>query len=159
MCRTPATSALRSGSHRCRRGRCAQAATRRPSGAVSLITAGARRENFAMIIYLGRRWRQAGDPAQGPGEAVPRIDKALVAASRAIRIANDLASVDRDRAEGRLNLLLLPPAGTADIAALERQVDRYVRLHDHLLRDVADAGVLRRSLHVAVAVYRVTDLR
>ena len=112
-----------------------------------------------MIIYLGRRWRQAGDPAQGPGEAVPRIDKALVAASRAIRIANDLASVDRDRAEGRLNLLLLPPAGTADIAALERQVDRYVRLHDHLLRDVADAGVLRRSLHVAVAVYRVTDLR
>ncbi len=91
--------------------------------------------------------------------AAQRIDKALVAASRAIRIANDLASVDRDRAEGRLNIVLLPPADTVDIAALERQVDRYVRLHDRLLRDAAGAGVLRRSLHTAVAVYRVTDLR
>ncbi|GAA3221760.1 terpene synthase family protein [Dactylosporangium siamense] len=88
-----------------------------------------------------------------------RIDKALVAASRAIRIANDLASVDRDRAAGRLNVLLLQRLDVVDVAAFERRIDRYVRLHDDLLRDVVEASVLRRSLHVAVAVYRVTDLR
>ncbi|MET7426789.1 terpene synthase family protein [Dactylosporangium sp. NPDC005555] len=99
--------------------------------------------------------------AEAPPAAVPspRVDKALVAASRAIRIANDLASVDRDRAAGRLNVLLLRQVDAAGIAAFERRIDRYVRLHDDLLRDAAEAGVLRRSLHVAVAVYRVTDLR
>lgn len=108
--------------------------------------------SFAYALLILTRATPAAAAAQ-------RIDKALVAASRAIRIANDLASADRDRAEGRLNIVLLPPADTVDIAALERQVDRYVRLHDRLLRDTADAAVLRRSLHTAVAVYRVTDLR
>jgi hypothetical protein len=90
--------------------------------------------------------------------AAPRIGMALSAASRAIRIANDLASLDRDRAEGRLNIALLSPGRTA-AATFEYRIGHYVRLHDHLLRDAAEAGVLCRSLHAAVEVYRVTDLR
>ncbi|MEV0133092.1 terpene synthase family protein [Dactylosporangium sp. NPDC050688] len=123
--------------------------------AVEYLTVAGHHINYCSFAYALLILTRATPTAA----AAQRIDKALVAASRAIRIANDLASADRDRAEGRLNIVLLPPADTVDIAALERQVDRYVRLHDRLLRDTADAGVLRRSLHTAVAVYRVTDLR
>ncbi|MGI5243035.1 terpene synthase family protein [Dactylosporangium sp. CA-139066] len=104
---------------------------------------------YALLILAGP------DPASVAGA---RTDMALTAAARAVRIANDLRSVDRDRAAGRLNVMLLPP-GAMDAAALERQIDHYVRLHDRLLRDVAEADVLRRSLRVAVGIYRVTDLR
>jgi hypothetical protein len=90
--------------------------------------------------------------------AVQRTDMALTAASRAIRIANDLRSVDRDRAAGRLNILLLPTGGL-NAGELARQADRYVRLHGRLLRGVAAADVLRRSLRLAVGVYRDSDLR
>lgn len=105
---------------------------------------------YALLMLAGP------DPAADLGT---RTDMALIAASRAVRIANDLRSVDRDRAAGRLNIMLLPSSAAANVGALERQVDRYVRLHDHLLPDVTQAGVLRRSLRVAVGIYRVTDLR
>ncbi len=105
---------------------------------------------YLLLILTGAR----------PAAASPRVGTALMAASRAIRIANDVASVDRDRAAGRLNIVLLrQPADAAGIAAFGRRIDRYVQLHDRLLRDVADTGVLSRSLHVAVAVYRTADLR
>jgi hypothetical protein len=120
---------------------------------VEYLAVADRHVNYASFAYLLLIITEAA-----PTVAVlPRIDRAVMAASRAIRIANDLASVDRDRAAGRLNILLLQdPAG---VAASQRRIGRYARLHDHLLREVAEAGVLHRSLHIALAVYRVTDLR
>jgi hypothetical protein len=101
------------------------------------------------------------------GTVLLRIDGALAPASRAIRLANDLRSVGRDRAARRLNVLMLraDDGGAVRVAGVRREISDQVRRHDQLLREIpgADASVcvaaLRNSLRVAVGFYRVADLR
>jgi hypothetical protein len=126
-------------------------------GVVEYLAVASRHINYRSFAYALMLLAIPG-PA---GRSLTLIDEALGAASRAVRLANDLRSVDADRAAGRLNVLLLPyHDGTPiDVAAVERRIGCDVRLHDRLLRDVPGAGVLRRSLRVATGIYRITDLR
>jgi hypothetical protein len=99
-----------------------------------------------------------------PPAALRAIDAALEPASRAVRLANDLRTVDRDLAADRLNVLSLrhPGGGPVRVATVVRQIADEVRRHDVLLGAVPDAVVaaaLRNSLHVAIGLYRSGDLR
>jgi Terpene synthase family 2, C-terminal metal binding len=86
------------------------------------------------------------------------LDAALVPASRAVRLANDVGSAARDRAAGRLNVLTLRRDDGSPVteALVWRVVDDLVRRHDHRLATMATPAVtvLSRSLRVAVATYR-----
>ncbi len=101
------------------------------------------------------------------GAVLVRIDRALVPASRAVRLANDLRSVERDRAARRLNVLMLraDDGSAVRVAGVRRQIRDQVRRHDRLLRKIpvtdtkASVAALMNSLRVAVGVYRVADLR
>jgi hypothetical protein len=93
-----------------------------------------------------------------------RCDRALEPAAVAVRLANDLRSIGRDRDEGQLNVLLLAgPDGTAITpAAVRRRITALVARHRRMLapvRHATAAPVLVRSLRVAVGVYRHGDLR
>jgi hypothetical protein len=85
------------------------------------------------------------------------LDAALVPACRAVRLANDVRSADRDRAAGRLNVLSLRRADGTPVTeqAVWRAVDRCVCRHDTIVAD----PTLSHSLHAAVAMYRAGDLR
>jgi hypothetical protein len=101
-----------------------------------------------------------------PVDAVERIDAALTPASRAVRLANDLRSANRDRADGRLNALRVPDRAGAppSAAAVRGYVADLVRRHDRILRDAPPVWARTRlalinSLRVSVGLYRVGDLR
>jgi hypothetical protein len=102
-----------------------------------------------------------------PAAVLRAVDAALEPASRAVRLANDLRTVDRDLAAGRLNVLSLrhPNGGPVRVATVVRQIADAVRHHDQLLgakglsADPAIAAALRNSLHVAIGLYRAGDLR
>ena len=87
----------------------------------------------------------------------PNVDAILDPASRAVRLANDLRTVERDRAAGRRNIL-----DFEDRASVARRIRTELRRHDRLLRDLRP-GPARRALHrgvrVAVGLYAVGDLR
>jgi hypothetical protein len=96
-----------------------------------------------------------------------RIDRALVPASRAVRLANDLRTFERDRAARRFNVLMLrgDDGSAVRVGAVQRQIRDQVRRHDRLLGKIpitdakASVAALMNSLRVAVGVYRVADLR
>jgi hypothetical protein len=99
---------------------------------------------YALLLMVGDGW-----PAN--------VDATLDPASRAVRLANDLRTVDRDRATGRRNIL-----DFEDRATVTRRIGAELRRHGRLLRDVPP-GRARRALHrgvrVAVGLYATGDLR
>jgi hypothetical protein len=102
-----------------------------------------------------------------PGAVLDRLDLPLRHAARAVRLANDLRGVARDRAAGTLNVLDLRTAdGDAVTPRLvARGIARRRLVHDAALRRLtgpdlaAAARTLTRSLRLALDLYRRTDLR
>lgn len=95
-----------------------------------------------------------------------RFTEALWHAACAVRLSNDLRSVARDRAEGRLNVLSLSTAAGAPVSRpwVHHAIERHLRDHDRALmrlpRGLADAApTLRRCVRVSVGLYRHSDLR
>lgn len=136
-------------------------AGRRPPPAVGeyLVTA-TRDVNYRSFAYAVTLLTGA----RPGGAALQAIDRALTPASRAVRLANDLRSVHRDRAAGRFNVLTLRQDHGAPVhpGAVRRAIHGEVRRHDGLLRAAGTAGhvaTLTNSLHVAVGVYRLADVR
>lgn len=100
-----------------------------------------------------------------PAELLARLDPALEQAGRAVRLANDLRSVARDRSTSGLNIVDLCTAAGEPMT--ERRVvadiDRHLWAH-HLALVVSDpagpaAQALRRSLRVTVGTFRVSAVR
>jgi hypothetical protein len=88
----------------------------------------------------------------------------LEPAATAVRLANDLRSLDRDRAEGQLNVLILAePDGSPGCAdRVQSRIAELVGEHRRMLAPVRNAAVravLTGSLDVALGVYRHADLR
>ncbi|MGY0232999.1 terpene synthase family protein [Longispora urticae] len=109
---------------------------------------------LALLLLLGGR----------SADTLDRLGPALGAACRAIRLANDLRSVERHRREGTLNALLLADPGGAPVTreAVDARVDEQVRVHDGLVGELADTGAgaaLVNSLRVSVGMYRLGQLR
>ena len=96
-----------------------------------------------------------------------RLDFPLRHAARAVRLANDLRGVARDRAEGTLNVLDLRTADGRAVTPqlVTRGIARRRRAHDAALRRLTAphlagaARALTRSLRLALDLYRLTDLR
>jgi hypothetical protein len=91
-----------------------------------------------------------------------RLDEALTVGCRAIRLANDLRSVERHRREGALNVLLLRDRAGEPVTrgAVEDQIDRLIDRHDALLSGgTSSERALVNGLRVSVGVYRVGQLR
>lgn len=126
-----------------------------PPAAEAYLATAARTVNYrsfgyALLALIG------GDPL---GTAV---DRALWHAAEAVRLANDLRSLDRDRAEATLNVLWLRTATGDRVTGrwVRTAIDRRVRAHDWALASTDRPGrVLTRSLHVSVGLYRLGDLR
>lgn len=101
--------------------------------------------------------------AEPTADLLDGLDDALEAASRAVRLANDLRTLPKDRAERGLNVLLLSSAdGTpTTTGSVTDDIRRLLADHERALAGVpADAArALRAALRVSVGVYRVTDLR
>ncbi|MEV6522885.1 terpene synthase family protein [Longispora sp. NPDC051575] len=109
---------------------------------------------LALLLLLGGR----------SADTLDRLGPALGSACRAIRLANDLRSVERHRREGTLNALLLADPGGAPVTreAVDARVDEQVRLHDGLVGELADTGAgtaLVNSLRISVGMYRLGQLR
>ena len=106
-------------------------------------------------------------PAPAQLAATDRISQALDEAATAVRLANDLRTVEQDRQEQALNILDLrwhngQPVTVIDIA---EQIDQHVHAHDRLLSAMSGPRygpaqqTLRNSLRVAVGAYRTSDLK
>jgi hypothetical protein len=99
--------------------------------------------------------------------ALDRLTEALVPASRAVRLANDLRTLPKDEAEQSLNVLALRRRdGTAVTPeAVVGQIARYARTHHELLQIIArrelgpTCRALARSIRIALGTYRVADLK
>jgi hypothetical protein len=96
------------------------------------------------------------------------LDRVLESGSRAVRLANDLRTFDKDSQEGSLNILLLRDRAGEPVTTdeVERQLARHVREHDAALAACSDHDlsfpvtmVLRSSLRISVGVYRIADLK
>jgi hypothetical protein len=143
------------------------AGRRAPPAAGEYLATAARDVNYASFAYaaaLLAGCRAEGGAAES-GAALPAIERALAPAGRAVRLANDLRSVRRDRIAGRFNVLALRHRDGAPVrpGTVRRAIRTAVRRHDRLLRAPdAAAGcgpLLTNALHVAVGVYRLADLR
>jgi hypothetical protein len=98
----------------------------------------------------------------GPELAV--VEEALEPGAAAVRLANDLRSLARDRAERTLNVLELRTAAGAALtrAQVADLTDERMRRHDEVLAALGPspaAAMLVRSLRRSVGLYRRTDLR
>jgi hypothetical protein len=84
------------------------------------------------------------------------VRDALVAGSRAVRLANDLRSAARHRAEGTLDVLLVATQKEARAVMLAS-----VREHNRIAATLpeAAASVLVNCLRVSVGLYQASDLR
>jgi Terpene synthase family 2, C-terminal metal binding len=97
--------------------------------------------------------------------APPTIDRPLWHAAYAVRLSNDLRSVERDRAEQTLNVLCLHTAAGAGVTPrfVRAQIGHRLRAHDDALAGSVEPGqvgaVLTRGLRLSVGLYRLTDLR
>ena len=93
------------------------------------------------------------------------IDRALDAAGRAIRLANDLRSTRRHQEEGILNVLLLRHADGSAVTPTDvrAEIDRHVDAHDKATSLIAGSSsvpeILRENLRLSVGAYRIGDLR
>jgi hypothetical protein len=113
---------------------------------------------FALFLVVGQCPSRTG---------LEEVDKALLRASRAVRLANDLRTAPKDRSEGSLNLLDLRfrdgrAAQPEDVVA---QIRRDIGAHNKALRAVAcrelvtTCRVLTASLRLAIGAYRLADLK
>jgi hypothetical protein len=100
-----------------------------------------------------------------PAELLDLADAALVPGAAAVRLANDLRSVGRDRVEDRPNALELRTRHGAPVteALVRDRIAGYAARHDALLaryRGPAAGAVpaLRDSLRLTLALYQLTDL-
>jgi hypothetical protein len=134
---------------------------------VAVRTVNYRSFGYALLALAGC---PAGRPA-GPA-TVAGVDRALWLGAGAVRLANDLRSVDRDRAEATLNLLCLPTGSGGQVTAGQvwAAIARRRRAHDAVLDQLdrlpgpagptaAPGCLLRRSLRLSVGIYRLGDLR
>ena len=176
--------AVRAGVDDTRRSRAVQSGQmRRPSMTEYLDLAG-RHVNYRSFAY-GLVLLLADRAASAPADPVlDRLDEALGPACVAVRLANDLSSVQRDRVERRLNVLSLRDEDGADVTvtAVRREIEFRRHRHDRLLRRLATPPMrpcapapalavpalvvpalvvpaLVHSLRVALGVYSVADLR
>lgn len=133
-----------------------------PSGAEYLELAG-RHVNYGSFVFALLTMRgQTPDP-----DTLHHVAESLPAACRAVRLANDLATVRKDVRERNLNILLLRDRdGTPNTpASVTAEIRRQCRLHLAALagiRSPAGAGVrtaLRHALRVSITLYQITDLR
>lgn len=94
-------------------------------------------------------------------EVLDALAPALAHASRAVRLSNDLRSVERDRIAGTVNILVLRRADGSPVTTedVRREIDRCVRAHHAALARFADGETLKRCLELSVDLYRSTDLR
>jgi hypothetical protein len=126
--------------------------------AVAARTVNYRSFGYALLALAG-----AG-PAAGSRAAAAAVDRALWHGAGAVRLANDLRSVDRDRSEATLNLLCLRTrsGGTVTAEEVRAAIDRRVRAHDLALALAGPgpaAPLLGRCLRLSVGLYRWGDLR
>lgn len=116
---------------------------------------------LALVLVLGT----APDSAQTvPDEAeLDLIESALLFGSLAVRLANDLRSQSRERAEGSLNVMGLCISELAPVRAesVRQRIAQAVRAHDALLAPlpVPWREPLIHCLRISVAVYGIGDLR
>jgi len=94
-------------------------------------------------MYLAGAWVFTGDPCL-PGE-LPRLQRMARDAGRAIRLANDLRTQEKERAEGNCNALFFAPE-----AEVRRRCLAAVR------RVVASARRIGPASPAAVLTLRVT---
>jgi hypothetical protein len=109
--------------------------------------------SFVFVSHLS----SAGDPA--PTTDLPELRTAARQAERVIRLLNDLASYDRDRAWGDLNALMLPGVARREVEAhLRDETDVALDLIDGLRgRYPESAGYLERQLGFCSGIYRIAD--
>jgi hypothetical protein len=109
---------------------------------------GYRTVGLLLLLLLGHRTAAAGEP--------------LTWAGRAVRLANDVRSAARHRAEGTLDVLSLRTRASVPVTrelAL-RWIAEAVDAHDRLAAVLPGTGpALVRSLRISVGMYGVTQLR
>jgi hypothetical protein len=103
--------------------------------------------------------------AGAPG--VDDFDAAIGHACRAVRLANDLRTADKDRDDGKLNVLALRTRQGSQVtpADVGRWIDHHVDAHSALLVGASGQGLreqsraLANSLRMAVGLYRLARSR
>lgn len=145
-----------------RLGRAVAGGAWRPPTAEEYLAIATRTVNYRSFAYA--LLAVAAPPLAGG--LLDRVDPALWHAARAVRLGNDLRSLERDRGDpAALNVLELRTAGGSPVTRhhLQAEIDRSLRAHDAALAPLAGAGAvvpaLRRCLRVSVGSYRRTDLR
>ena len=133
-----------------------------PTAGQYLVVA-ARTVNYRSFGYALLALAGTG-PAAGGRAAAAAVDRALWHGAGAVRLANDLRSVGRDRSEATLNLLCLRTRSGVEVTAEEVRaaIDRRVRAHDLVLAlagPATPARLLGRCLRLSVGLYRLGDLR
>lgn len=88
---------------------------------------------LALLILIGER------PML---DVLDQLDPALQAASIAVRLASDLRTYPRDRAEGNLNVLLLGWS----VERVKREIEQQYEAHRRRLEQLAVAACLPRSM-------------
>lgn len=136
-------------------GRAVAAGTRPPPTAEQYLAVAARTVNYRSFGYALLALTGAGDLDRA-------VDRALWYAAGAVRLANDLRSRERDRAEQTLNVLQLRTAAGAPVtgAWVRAGIERRRQAHEWALASApAPAGVLIRCLRISIALYQLGDLR
>jgi hypothetical protein len=155
------------------------AAEAEQSGLASAVAAGLRppptAEQYLLLAtrtvnYLGFAYAllAVSGPPLSAGQ-LACVDSALWHAAWAVRLGNDLRSVDRDQAERALNVLRLRTEAGAPVtpASVEEDIRSRVQAHDNELRALSGLGAiaawtaqtLARCLHQTLRLYSRTDLR
>ncbi len=162
---TALSDAVRAGAQHVLASRRITLSGHRPPSVEQYLPVAARDVNYrsfaiALLMVVSPRLR---------GKLVDRWSDALTSAEIAVRLANDVRSVDRDRRAGELNVLDLRTGDGAAVSPelVERWIDSHVARHDELVRQAAerdrDAGAgataLINCLRISVGMYRATDLR
>jgi hypothetical protein len=155
--------AVDAGVHHAHLARAVAAGTAPPPTAEQYLEVAARSVNYRSFGYA----LLAAGPAGLTAAALDRLAPALAHAEHAVRLANDLRSVARDRAGATLNVLGLRTAGGAPVTPRlgadeigRRRLAHRDELSQLIDPDLAQAArALARSLRVSVGLYQLTDLR
>jgi hypothetical protein len=96
-----------------------------------------------------------------PDRYRPRVMDALMAASRAVRLANDLQTRSKDVAEGTLNILDCGLSAEQVRARIQREMDDFDGLMVNLRREVTSSRTmeaLQNKAHLARDCFEVVDM-
>lgn len=160
-CARTLREAITDGTRHRRLGQAVVAGTRPPPTAEEYLAVAARTVNYLSFAYA---LLAVTGFTLAPSH-VDRLAPALRHAAYAIRLANDLRSVERDRATGALNVLALYTADHTAVTPrwVRQEITRHCRAHDHALTrrhtQPPVARALRRSLRTSLALYQLADLR